>query len=116
MTGSNSALHGTVLEPVFLLLHVNDLKVSCDVIKRADGLTLIGEATLDYGDPYVIQPSINEVAKWCADYNMTVSARKSHVLNISNKCAHLQLHDIPATYLNNEPLSTLKHQILGNYY
>lgn len=49
-------------------------------------------------------PSIDEVAEWCPNHDMAMNARKLLVLNIYTD--HLQLHVIPATYLNNKSVST----------
>ena len=61
---TNGTPQGTLLGPMFWLLYVDNLNASCKIIKYADGLTMIGDATTSYQSPQNIQSSIDIVLEW----------------------------------------------------
>jgi len=76
---NNGTPQGTLLGPMFWLLYVDELNVECDIIKYADDLTLSGTSK------QLLQTSLDRVESWCKEHNMIANAKKSAVMNLSNK-------------------------------
>ena len=105
---ANGTPQGTLLGPMFWLLYVDNLDASCKIIKYADDLTMIGDATTSYQSPQNIQSSIDIVSEWCDQNNMLANAKKSNIMHISNKRTKTSTCNAPSAILNGETIPTVK--------
>ena len=103
----NRTSQGILLGSMFLLLYVDSLDASCKTTKYADDLTMIENATMNYQTPQDIQSSIDIVSKRCKQNNILANAKKSNVLQISNKRTHSSTSSAPTATLNGETIPTV---------
>ena len=73
---------GTLLGPVSFLVHINDLKTTCNTVKYVDDTT-IWEACHHTGADSIIQKASDQAAKWTDKNNMQLNTDKTKEMNIS---------------------------------
>lgn len=102
---------GSVLAPVLFLIYINDITNYADVKLRlfADDCVLYNEIR-HHDDQVKLSNSLNKIAQWCADWQMTINIDKTVFMSITNKVSKFNFQ----YHLNNVPLRKVyQYKYLG---
>jgi hypothetical protein len=101
---------GTLLGPVFFLVHVNDLQTACRTVKYVDDTT-VWEACSSHGNDSTLQSAAEQVESWATLNNMELNAEKTKELIIS---FGRKAPDMPAVTINNTSIERVSSsKLLG---
>lgn len=85
-TVTSGVPQGSVLAPLLFLIFINDLPLNIPVTVKlfADDCILYNEIN-SHEDHVALNNALETVSKWCADWQMTINAKKSALLTITRK-------------------------------
>lgn len=77
---------GSVLGPLLFLMYINDITNNIDskIKLFADDCIIYREINIEQ-DHHSLQKSLNTIAEWCSDWQMTINVKKSACMTITRK-------------------------------
>ena len=109
VTVDSGVPQGTVLGPLLVLCHINDLPLSLSSQVRlfADDCLLYRKIT-SQKDHTILQNDLLELEKWATEWGMRFNAKKCYIMSINNKSSHFySLCDHILQQVNENPKSKL---------
>lgn len=83
---TSGVLQGSVLGPLLFLIFINDItkNISCNIKLFADDCIIYNEI-ISRSDHLELADSLNHLAQWCADWQMSINPKETVCMTLTRK-------------------------------